>query len=91
MPVAQAERLELIQRLKEGGFYIVGDMSMTDDRTKTGNPDRQRISLTEAYEVRDWAEKFGVTEDVLREAVARVGNDANEVAAALGKAGEMTN
>lgn len=52
---------------------------MSDDRSKTGNPDRQRISLNEDYEVRDWSEKFGVSEDRLRAAVAKVGNMAADV------------
>ena len=52
---------------------------MTDDKTQTGNPDRQRISLSENYEARDWAEKFGVTEDQLRRAVEKVGNLASDV------------
>ena len=52
---------------------------MTDDKTDRGNPDRQRISLSEDYEVRDWADKFGVSQDRLREAVRQVGNEADEV------------
>ena len=47
---------------------------MSDDKNQTGHPDRQRISLSEDYEVRDWSQKFGVSEDRLREAVAKVGN-----------------
>ena len=52
---------------------------MSDDRSKTWNPDRQRISLNEDYEVRDWSEKFGVSEDRLRAAVAKAGNMAADV------------
>ena len=52
---------------------------MSDDKSETGNPDRQRISLSEDYEVRDWAEKFGVSEDRLRQAVEKVGNQADDV------------
>lgn len=48
---------------------------MSDDKNKTGNPDRARINLSEDYEVRDWAEKFGVTEDELREAVQQSGSN----------------
>lgn len=58
---------------------------MSDDKTKTGGQDRQRISLSEDYEVRDWAERFGVTEDQLRAAVGRVGNQADAVKRELGK------
>ena len=57
---------------------------MTDDKTKAGGQDRRRISLEQDYEVRDWASKFGVTEDALRAAVARVGNDAEAVQRELG-------
>ena len=57
---------------------------MSDDKNKPGGQDRQRISLTEDYEVRDWATKFGVTEEALREAVGRVGNMAADVAKAFG-------
>ena len=52
---------------------------MSDDRSKAGGPDRQRISLAEDYEVRDWATRFGVSEDALREAVAKVGHMADDV------------
>lgn len=52
---------------------------MSDDKTKTGGQDRQRISLQQDYEVRDWAEKFGVSQDRLRQAVEKVGDRAEEV------------
>jgi hypothetical protein len=52
---------------------------MTDDKSKTGGQDRQRISLSEDYEVRDWSEKFGVSEDQLRAAVGKVGDRAEDV------------
>lgn len=52
---------------------------MSDDKTQTGNPDRQRISLSEDYEVRDWSKKFGVSEERLRAAVEKVGNQADDV------------
>ena len=52
---------------------------MSDDKSQTGDPDRQRISLSEDYEVRDWSQKFGVSEECLRAAVAKVGNMADDV------------
>ena len=52
---------------------------MTDDKSRPGGRDRTRISLSEAYEVRDWSEKFGVSEDRLRAAVAKVGSMADDV------------
>lgn len=56
---------------------------MSDDKSKAGGQDRKRISLSEDYEVRDWADKFGVTEEELRAAVSRVGNQADDVLADL--------
>lgn len=52
---------------------------MSDDRSKPGGQDRTRISLSEDYEVRDWSEKFGVSEARLRAAVEKVGNQADDV------------
>ncbi|TFW14359.1 DUF3606 domain-containing protein [Brevundimonas intermedia] len=52
---------------------------MSDDKTKTGQADRARINLSEDYEVRDWAEKFGVTQEALRRAAERVGPMAEDV------------
>ena len=40
---------------------------MADYKSKTGKPDRQRINTSDAYEVRDWARKFGVDEDIVDE------------------------
>jgi len=57
---------------------------VSDDKTKSGGQDRDMISLSEDYEVRDWAKKFGVTEDGLRAAVARGGNRAEDVERELG-------
>ena len=52
---------------------------MSDDKLKRGGQDRQRINIHEAYELRDWAEKFGVSQEQLKDAVARVGDRADEV------------
>ena len=57
---------------------------MSDDKTNTGGQDRKLISLSEDYEVRDWAAKFGVSENALRTAVERVGNRAEDVERELG-------
>jgi hypothetical protein len=59
---------------------------MADDKSKSGGQDRKRISLSEDYEVRDWASKFGVTPEQLKSAVQAVGNDAEAVQAHLKKA-----
>jgi hypothetical protein len=58
---------------------------MADDRSKTGQPDRIRINIEEDYERRDWAQKFGVSEQRLREAVQKVGPMAQKVAEELNK------
>ena len=52
---------------------------MSDDKNKSGGQDRKRINVNEAYELRDWAAKYGVTHEQLREAVARVGDRAEDV------------
>ena len=56
---------------------------MPDNKSQTGGQDRTRISLSEDYEVRDWAQKFGVTPEQLKAAVQAVGNDAKAVEAHL--------
>jgi hypothetical protein len=52
---------------------------MVDDRSKRGPQDRSRINLDQDYEVRYWSKKFGVTPDILRAAVEKVGNSADAV------------
>ena len=56
---------------------------MPDDRRNTGKQDRERISLTEDYEVKDWSKKFGVSSEELVKAVEAVGNNAKDVEAHL--------
>lgn len=68
------------------GIYVFGGI-MSDDKNKAGAQDRARISLSDDYEVRDWAEKFGVSRQALRDAVARVGNLAEDVQRELGGRG----
>jgi hypothetical protein len=57
---------------------------MPDNKEMTGS-DRQRISLEQDYEVRDWAKSLGCTEQELRDAVKAVGNSAEAVRKHLGK------
>jgi len=52
---------------------------MSDDKSKSGSPDRDRINVSEDYEVRDWSESLGVTPERLQEAVKAVGNSADKV------------
>jgi hypothetical protein len=56
---------------------------MSDDKTQRGGQDRNRINLTEPYEVRDWAAKFGVGTELLVAAVKKVGDKASDVEAYL--------
>ena len=52
---------------------------MSDDKKNVGSPDRDRISLSEAYEIQDWSRKFGVTQEQLKDAVKQVGSNAKDV------------
>jgi hypothetical protein len=52
---------------------------MADSKTNIGKPDRDRISLSEDYEIRDWSKKFGVTAEELKKAVKQVGSNAKDV------------
>lgn len=56
---------------------------MPDDKTQRGGQDRQLVSLSDDYELRDWAKKFGVSVDALKAAVQAVGNRAADVEAHL--------
>ncbi|WP_084220819.1 DUF3606 domain-containing protein [Pseudoxanthomonas sp. J31] len=58
---------------------------MSDDRKEVGSPDRDRINLSEDYEVRYWTEALSVSEQQLREAVAAVGSTADAVRRHLGR------
>jgi uncharacterized protein YjcR len=52
---------------------------MPDDKTKVGKPDRSRVSADQDYEVRNIAEKFGLSVNQVRELMLRVGNDRDDV------------
>ena len=58
---------------------------MPDSKTQAGKADRDRINVNEDYELRDWSAKFGVSHDVLKAAVAKVGPMEADVKAELGK------
>jgi len=58
---------------------------MADDMSKPGRPDRDRINVNEDYELRDWSEKFGVSPEELKRAVAKVGDRPDAVRQHLGK------
>jgi len=52
---------------------------MADDKSKVGGQDRKRINVNEDCELRDWAARFGVSIERLRETVLLVGDHADEV------------
>jgi hypothetical protein len=57
----------------------ITDSSVPHRESKTGGQDRTRININEDYEVQDWAKKFDVTSDQIREAVKAVGDSAADV------------
>jgi len=59
---------------------------MSDNTSKTGSPDRDRISTSEDYEVRYWSEKFGVSKQELIDAVEASGSNSPEKVEAYLKA-----
>jgi hypothetical protein len=56
---------------------------MSDDKSKTGSPDRDRINVHEKYEVEYWTKKLGVSADQLKSAVSAAGPTAKAVEAHL--------
>ncbi|HEY0714612.1 MAG TPA: DUF3606 domain-containing protein [Polyangia bacterium] len=61
---------------------------MSDDQANRGAQDRSRVNINQPHEVRYWSERFGCSEQELRDVVARVGPVVKDVEAALlGSAG----
>jgi hypothetical protein len=58
---------------------------MSDDLNKKGPQDASRVNVHEEWELKYWSEKFGVSKDQLKKAVAAVGTSANAVKNYLGK------
>jgi hypothetical protein len=58
---------------------------MADDLSKHKPQDASRISLREAWEVRYWTEKLGITKAELIDAVEEVGNSVKAVTEYLNK------
>jgi len=52
---------------------------MADNKDQVGSPDRDRISLSEDYEVLYWSKKFGVTSNQLKKVVRQVGDNPQAV------------
>jgi hypothetical protein len=59
---------------------------MADDKTDRWRPDRDRIHITEVYELRYWSDKLGVTKEELAAAVKRVGPMIRDVEVELKRA-----
>jgi Protein of unknown function (DUF3606) len=58
---------------------------MTDNRRNSGTPDRSKIAMHVASEVKCWTKHLGVTRDELQRAIEKVGNSAASVRKQLGK------
>ena len=52
---------------------------MPDSTANRLGQDRKRINVSQDHELRDWSEKFGVSPERLKEAVAAVGDQAFKV------------
>jgi uncharacterized protein DUF3606 len=52
---------------------------MADDKTKRGQPDRDRIDINDDDELRSWSKSMNETPDEIKGAVRVVGNSAAEV------------
>lgn len=52
---------------------------MSDNTSNRGGQDRERINVNQSYELRDWAKKFNATPEQIKEAVAAVGDRADQV------------
>jgi hypothetical protein len=56
---------------------------MSDDTTKAGGADRQRIDIHRDDDLRAWAQTFGVSEQAICDAVAKVGVMSEDVESEL--------
>lgn len=50
-----------------------------DNLTRKDQPDRSKINMSEAYEVKYWTHALGVSKEELQKAVDKVGNSAAAV------------
>jgi Protein of unknown function (DUF3606) len=58
---------------------------MPDDTGLRSREDQVRINIHEPHEIRYWTQRFGCTEQELRDAVAAAGVLADDVRVALGR------
>jgi hypothetical protein len=59
--------------------------AMSDNLSKRGQPDRSKIAMNEAFEIRYWIKHLGVSKEELQRAVDKVGNSATAVKKELEK------
>lgn len=59
---------------------------MSDDKSKRGAPDRDRIDINDPDEIRNWTQSLGVSKEELQKAVEAVGSQASKVREYLGSA-----
>jgi hypothetical protein len=52
---------------------------MSDDKSKTGGQDRERINVNQYYELRQWSKSLNTTPERVKEAVQAVGDRAEKV------------
>lgn len=52
---------------------------MSDDKSKRGTPDRDRIDINDPDEVRNWTQSLGVSKEELQRAVQAAGTQADKV------------
>ena len=52
---------------------------MSDHKTKRRFTDRARMNLSQDYEIRGWANRLGVSDQELRDAVRAVGDSVKKV------------
>jgi 3-oxoacyl-[acyl-carrier-protein] synthase III len=50
-----------------------------DNLQKRGAPDRSKINMSEAYEVKYWIKELGISKEKLQQLVDKVGNSAAAV------------
>jgi hypothetical protein len=59
--------------------------AMPDNLSKRSRPDRSKIAMNEAFEIRYWIKHLGVSKEELQRAVDKVGNSAAAVKKELEK------
>jgi hypothetical protein len=59
--------------------------AMPDNLSIRGQPDRSKIAMNEAFEIRYWTKHLGVSKEELQRAVDKVGNSAAAVKKELKK------